>query len=64
MNYCGRPGPSTLAVGNGSAGLVNTLDGKPFSVIGFTFADGRITAIDIFSGRQQLTDLDLTAIVG
>ncbi|MGI5219894.1 sigma-70 family RNA polymerase sigma factor [Nocardia sp. CA-290969] len=52
------------AVVNGGAGLVNTLDGNPFSIIGFTVAEDRITAIDILSDRDRLTRLDLSAILG
>ncbi|WP_280434235.1 sigma-70 family RNA polymerase sigma factor [Nocardia carnea] len=52
------------AVVNGGAGLVNTLDGAPFSVLGFTVAGDRITAIDILADRDRLTRLDLTAVLG
>lgn len=52
------------AVVNGSAGLVNTLDGNPFSVISFTVDNDRITAIDILSDHDRLAHLDLTAILG
>ncbi|GGK93533.1 sigma-70 family RNA polymerase sigma factor [Nocardia jinanensis] len=52
------------AVVNGGPGLVNTLDGNLFSIIGFTVADGRITAIDILSDHDRLTHLDLTAVLG
>jgi RNA polymerase sigma-70 factor, ECF subfamily len=31
---------------NGSAGVVVTMDGQPFAVMGFTIADGKITGID------------------
>ncbi|WP_414942842.1 sigma-70 family RNA polymerase sigma factor [Amycolatopsis sp. cmx-11-51] len=52
------------AIVNGHAGLVNTLDGNPFSVIDFIVTGGRITAIDILSDRERLADLDLTAVLG
>ncbi|MEU4312286.1 sigma-70 family RNA polymerase sigma factor [Nocardia sp. NPDC024068] len=52
------------ALVNGRAGLVNTVEDAPFSVIGFSIADDRITAIDILSDRDRLTRLDLTAILG
>lgn len=52
------------AVVNGGAGLVNTLDGNPFSIIGFTVTDDRIAAIDILSDRDRLPGIDLTAILG
>lgn len=52
------------ALVNGSPGLVNTLDGNLFSVIGFTVTGDRITAIDILSDHDRLTHLDLTAVLG
>ncbi|MEU4323328.1 sigma-70 family RNA polymerase sigma factor [Nocardia fluminea] len=52
------------AVVNGHAGLVNTLDGNPFSIIEFTVTGARITAIDILSDRERLADLDLAAVLG
>ncbi|UFS98291.1 sigma-70 family RNA polymerase sigma factor [Nocardia huaxiensis] len=52
------------AVVNGTAGLVNTLDGDPFSIMSFVIADDRITAIEIFSDRARLSRFDLAAVVG
>lgn len=52
------------ALVNGHAGLVNTIDDAPFSVIGFTIAGDRITAIDILSDRDRLAHLDLAAVLG
>ncbi|MBR7193247.1 MULTISPECIES: hypothetical protein [Gordonia] len=52
------------AVVNGGIGMVNTVEGEPFSVIGFTIADDRITAIDILSDQARLARLDLTAVLG
>lgn len=52
------------ALVNGTAGLVNTLDGHLFSIMSFTVAADRITAIDIFSDRSRLSHLDLTAVLG
>ncbi|WP_174187046.1 sigma-70 family RNA polymerase sigma factor [Nocardia barduliensis] len=52
------------ALVNGGPGLVNTLDGNLFSVIGFTVTGDHITAIDILSDHDRLTGLDLTAILG
>jgi RNA polymerase sigma-70 factor (ECF subfamily) len=51
------------SVVNGGAGLVNTLDGAPFSVIGFTVVGDRITAIDILSDPDRLARLDLTTVL-
>ncbi|WP_067648724.1 sigma-70 family RNA polymerase sigma factor [Nocardia harenae] len=52
--------PATV---NGSAGLVNTVEGDPFSVIEFTVAGDRITAIDILSDPVRLARLDLTVVL-
>lgn len=52
------------AIVNGGAGLVNTLDGKPFSIMNFTVVGDRIAAIDLISDRDRLSRLDLTAVVG
>ncbi|WP_280458620.1 sigma-70 family RNA polymerase sigma factor [Nocardia carnea] len=51
------------AVVNGGAGLVNTLDGTPLSVLAFTVTGDRITSIDILADRDRLTRLDLTAVL-
>ncbi|WP_374684279.1 sigma-70 family RNA polymerase sigma factor [Streptomyces sp. ODS05-4] len=50
------------ALVNGAAGLVNTIDGRPLSVIGFTTASGRIAAIDILSDTERLARLDLAPL--
>ncbi|MFE3444533.1 sigma-70 family RNA polymerase sigma factor [Nocardia sp. NPDC059180] len=52
------------AVINGGAGLVNTMDGAPFSIMSFTVVEDRITAIDILSDRERLEGLDLSAVLG
>jgi RNA polymerase sigma-70 factor (ECF subfamily) len=44
---------------NGAAGVVSTMKGKPFSVLSFTIADGRIVEIDILSDPDRLSRLDL-----
>lgn len=41
------------ALVNGAVGLVNTFEGELFSIIGFTIADDRITAIDIFTPMSR-----------
>lgn len=48
------------ALVNGAAGLVNTVDGELFSIMSFTVAGERITAIDILSDPERLARLDLT----
>ncbi|NDU71736.1 sigma-70 family RNA polymerase sigma factor [Actinomadura sp. DSM 109109] len=46
---------------NGLAGLVNTVDGTPISVMSFTVAGGRIAAIDILADPERLARLDLAS---
>jgi RNA polymerase sigma factor (sigma-70 family) len=47
---------------NGTAGLVSTRDGKPFSVGAVTVRGGRIVEIDILADPARLRRLDLTVI--
>lgn len=48
---------------NGDVGLVSRRpDGRPFSVLGFTIAGGRIVEIDILADPERLSRLDLSAI--
>ena len=48
---------------NGSIGIVSRRpDGRPFSVLGFTFAGGRIVEINILADPERLSRLDLSAI--
>ncbi|MFC4908313.1 RNA polymerase sigma factor SigJ [Actinomadura gamaensis] len=51
---------SRPALVNGTAGLVNSLDGEPFSVMAFTVTDDRITAIEILSDPARLAALNPT----
>jgi RNA polymerase sigma factor (sigma-70 family) len=50
------------ALVNGAAGLVATLNGKPFSVGGFTVRGGKIVEIDILADPARLAELDLTIL--
>ncbi|MFB8274377.1 sigma-70 family RNA polymerase sigma factor [Nocardia colli] len=47
------------AVVNGVAGLLSTADGSPMSVIAFSVADDKITAIDLLADRTRLATLPL-----
>jgi RNA polymerase sigma-70 factor, ECF subfamily len=50
---------------NGNIGLVCRLpDGRLFSVIGFTIADGKVVEMDILADPERLSRLDLSAIEG
>lgn len=42
------------ALVNGAAGVVVTVGGRPFAVLGFTVAAGRIVAIDAFGDPQRV----------
>ena len=42
------------AVVNGAAGMVITLDGKPFAVMGFTVVQGRIVEIDALADPERV----------
>jgi RNA polymerase sigma-70 factor (ECF subfamily) len=50
------------ALVNGAAGVVGTRDGRPFSVLGFTVAGGRIVEIDILADPDRLSRLDLAVL--
>ncbi len=50
------------ALVNGAAGVVGTRDGRPFSVLGFTVAGGRIVEIDILADPARLERLDLAVL--
>jgi RNA polymerase sigma-70 factor (ECF subfamily) len=52
------------ALVNGVAGVVVAPHGRPFSVMGFTVADGRIVAIDALADPERLRSLDLTILDG
>src|SRR5262252_5045892 len=48
---------------NGSIGIVSRRpDGRPFSVLGFTIAGGKIVEINILADPERLSRLDLSAI--
>jgi RNA polymerase sigma factor (sigma-70 family) len=48
------------AVVNGAAGVVVMVDGRPFSIMGFTTVDGRIAGIDVLVDPDRLGQVDLT----
>jgi RNA polymerase sigma factor (sigma-70 family) len=52
------------ALVNGAAGLVTTPHGKPFSVVGFTVAGGKIVEIDILADPERLSRLDFSVLDG
>jgi RNA polymerase sigma factor (sigma-70 family) len=50
------------ALVNGAAGLVTAPHGRPFSVMGFTVAGGKIVEIDILADPARLRQLDLAVL--
>ncbi|HTV20562.1 MAG TPA: sigma-70 family RNA polymerase sigma factor [Polyangiaceae bacterium] len=51
------------ALVDGLPGLVCTLDGRPFSIMGFAISAERVTEIDIQRGPERLNQLDLSAFL-
>ena len=49
------------ALVNGALGAVVVLDGRPYAVMAFTVAGGRIVEVDILSDPRRLGELDLAA---
>jgi RNA polymerase sigma factor (sigma-70 family) len=52
------------ALVNGAVGAVVAPGGRPFAVIGFTVARGRIAEIDILADPARVRELDLTVLEG
>ncbi len=50
------------ALVNGTAGVVVISAGRPFSVMGFTIARGKIVEIDIFADPERLRQIDLAGL--
>ena len=40
---------------NGAAGVVITLDGQPFALMGFTVADGKIVEVDVIADPERIS---------
>jgi len=53
---------SRPALVNGTVGLLTTIDGEPFSVMGFAIEHGRIVEIDVLADPDRLARLDLVAL--
>jgi RNA polymerase sigma-70 factor (ECF subfamily) len=57
--------PSRLirpALVNGAAGVVQTVRGRPVSVLGFTVSHGKITEINVMADPERLQRLDLASL--
>lgn len=48
------------ALVNGAAGVVVMIHGRPFSIMGFTAANGKIAEIDVLVDPERLNAIDLT----
>jgi RNA polymerase sigma factor (sigma-70 family) len=64
LTYANPAADLRPALVNGAAGVVVTIGGKPFSIMGFTVVDGRIVAINSLVDPDRLAELDLTAFTG
>jgi hypothetical protein len=49
------------ALVNGAAGVVVMPEGRPFAILAFTVADGRIVQIDVLADPARLGEIDLSA---
>jgi RNA polymerase sigma-70 factor (ECF subfamily) len=45
------------AIVNGNAGVVVVRDGRPYAVVSFAVADGRVVEIDLFADAARLRQL-------
>jgi RNA polymerase sigma-70 factor (ECF subfamily) len=52
------------AVVNGAAGVVVTIDGGPFAVIGFTVRKGRIVEVDVIADPERARNVAAAALSG
>ncbi|HYZ99217.1 MAG TPA: RNA polymerase sigma factor SigJ [Acidimicrobiales bacterium] len=52
------------ALVNGAAGVVITVDGRPFAIMGFTVADGRIVEIDAIADPERVRAVAATVLGG
>jgi RNA polymerase sigma-70 factor, ECF subfamily len=52
------------ALVNGAAGVVVTLRGRPFAVMGFTVADGKIVEIDAFGDPERVRRVAAAVLAG
>ncbi|MCW0215619.1 MAG: sigma-70 family RNA polymerase sigma factor [Pseudonocardia sp.] len=49
---------------NGAPGVVGTVDGRVFAIMGFTIERGLVVEIDILADPERLARMDLSAVVG
>ena len=54
--------PKRPVLVNGGPGVVVTVGGQPFAVLGFTVSRGKIVEIDAIVGPERLRGVDLDAL--
>ncbi|MFG2003803.1 RNA polymerase sigma factor SigJ [Spirillospora sp. NPDC048911] len=54
----------TPALVNGAAGVISTVGGRPFSVLGFTISGGKIVEMDVLADPDRVSRLDLRFVAG
>jgi RNA polymerase sigma factor (sigma-70 family) len=64
LTYANPAADLRPALVNGAAGVVVTIGGRAFSIMGFTVVDGRIVAINSLVDPERIAELDLTAFTG
>ena len=47
---------------NGASGVIVTVSGRPFAVMGFTVAEGKIVAIDAIADSERVGRLAATVL--
>ena len=50
------------ALVNGAPGVVVTMRGRPFAVMGFTVSEGKIAAIDVFADPERIGRIPAPAL--
>jgi RNA polymerase sigma factor (sigma-70 family) len=64
IGYAALAAYARPALVNGAAGLVVVRGDRPFAVVGFTVASGRIAEIDILADPARVRELELTVLDG
>jgi RNA polymerase sigma-70 factor (ECF subfamily) len=63
LTYANPAAELRPALINGAAGVVVTIDGQPFAIMGFTVVDDHIVAINALADPERIAQLDLSGIV-
>ena len=62
FSFRGLAGGARPALVNGAAGLVVFRGEKPFAVMAFTVAAGRVVEIDILADPERLATVDVSSV--